>query len=183
MANKSCTTYALTGFGQECQGSASGVKRLLIGLAREWKVSEDKSTGATPHSATISAATSGDVAFYEYYINEEAASLTSTLNVNNANGVKYYSNVITATFVRMRPDKHIELQALANEKLVVIVQDNNGQYWIVENASASAETAQTGQAFDDLSGYQVEITSRTAVLPWALDEDELPTIDTPNVYD
>lgn len=175
---KSCVTYALKGMGQECEGSASGLKRLLIGLSREWTV-----TPGSAHTATISASTTGSPSFYEYYITEESTSLTSTLNVNNANGVKYYSNTINATFIRMRPEKHIELQALANEKLVVIVQDNNGQYWVVDNASASAETAQSGQAFDDLSGYQLEITSRTAVLPYAIDAGNLPSIDTPDVYE
>lgn len=174
----SCTQYALKGMGQECQGSASGLKRLIIGLAREWTIVP----AASGHSATISGTSTG-VTMYEYYISDESTSLTSTLNINNQNGVKYYQNVINATFVRMREEKHIELQALANEKLVILVQDNNGQYWAFDNASATAETAQSGQSFDDLSGYQIEISGRNALLPYAVSSSNLPTIDTPAVYE
>ena len=188
MANTSCIKYALTGMGQECNGAVAGLKRLLIGLAREWNVTEDTSASATPHSVTVSAATSGDVKFYEYYIMDESSSLTSQLNVNNQNGVRYYSNVVNATFVRMRPEKHIELMALAAEKLIIIAEDNNDQFWVIGglggDATATSETAQTGQSFDDLSGYQLEFTARSNALPWYIEESELAgKIDTPAVYE
>lgn len=175
----SCTQYALKGMGQECQGSASGLKRLLIGVARDWDIVPSSST--TRHLATLSGTSSASTMF-EYYIADESTSLTSTLNINNQNGVKYYQNVINATFVRMREEKHIELQALANEKLVILVQDNNKSWWAFDNARATAETAQSGQSFDDLSGYQVEISGRNALLPYAV--ETLPSnITTPDVYE
>lgn len=180
----SCTKYAINGMGQECAGSAAGIKRLFIGLDREWVVTEDTSSGATPHSAIITAATGADnPTFYDYFIMDESTSLVSTLNVNNQSGVRYYSNVINATWVRMRPEKHLELMALANEKLIVIAQDNNDEYWVLTNVNATAETAQSGQASDDLSGYQVELTGRSPKLPYSIDYDNLPTIDTPAVYE
>lgn len=183
---KSCLVYSIKGMGQECNGAVAGLKRLLIGLSREWTVTEDTSSAATPHSVTISAVTA-NTKFYEYYIMDESSSLTSQLNVNNQNGVRYYSNVCNATFVRMRPEKHIELMALANEKLIIIAEDNNNQYWVIGglggDATATSETAQTGQSFDDLSGYQLEFTARSNALPYAIDEANLPDIDTPDVYE
>lgn len=174
---QTCTQYGLVGMGQECQGSASGLKRLLIGVARDWTVVP----AASGHSATLSGTTTA-ATMYEYYISDESTSLTSTLNINNQNGVKYYQNVINATFVRMREEKHMELIALANEKLVILVQDNNNSWWTFDNASATAETAQSGQSFDDLSGYQVEISGRNALLPYAV--NSLPSnITTPEVYE
>lgn len=178
-----CATYALKGMGQECVGAASGLKRLLIGLQREWIVTQDTNSAATPHSVTISAATTGSPVFYEYFITDESSSLSSTLNVNNQNGVRYYQNVLNATFIRLRPEKHIELIALANERLIVLAEDANNQWWVLENASATSEVAQTGQAADDLSGYQVELSERSATLPWAIDANKLPAIDTPQVYE
>ena len=120
---------------------------------------------------------------YDYFIMDESTSLVSTLNVNNQSGVRYYSNVINATWVRMRPEKHLELMALANEKLIVIAQDNNDEYWVLTNVNATAETAQSGQASDDLSGYQVELTGRSPKLPYSISQANLPAIDTPEVYE
>lgn len=179
-----CTQYFLAGLGQECKGAASGVKRIFIGLDREWDVNEASGQTAAPHSVTITKDSdiTGDTVFYEYFVMDEAASLTSTLNVNNQSGVRYYSNVLSATFVRMRPEKHIEMMALANEKLIVIVEDNNGYFWVLQNASATAETAQSGQATDDLSGYQIEVTSRSGELPFQIEESNLPAIDELRIY-
>lgn len=177
-----CTQYAIKGFGQECQGSASGLKRLLIGLEREWQIVPSSYTSGAPHNATISATTTGSPVFYEYYIADEAASLTSTLNINNTNGVKYYQNELQVTWVRMRPEKHLQMQALANEKLIILTQDANGTYWVFDNAMASAETAQSGLAADDLSGYQVTISGRTPVLPYKVDNTDLPAVDEATPY-
>lgn len=169
-----CASYSLKGMQQECDGAVAGLKRLLIGLDREWDLTADDAT----QSVTIAAKTGvSNAKFYEYYITDESSSLTSTLNVNNQNGVKYYSNVINATFVRMTPAKHLEMKALANEKLIVIAVDNNGVNWVLgvgSAATASEETAQSGQAFDDLSGYQVVISQRSGSLPYAV--NQLPTI-------
>ena len=178
----SCTAYALKGMGQECLGSVAGLQRLLIGLKSEWVVSANTSQQIiTALSGTTSSAT-----FYEYYIMDESSSLSSTLTVNNQNGVKYYNNVINATFVRMRPEKHIELMALANEKLVVFAVDNNNQGWFLGEDSfvtATEETAQSGQAFDDLSGYQVTLTHRSGKLPFGIEASVYGKVTTPDVYE
>lgn len=185
MPNYSCTKYGLAGMGQECSGAVAGLKALYIGLQREWTVAEDKSENAAPHSVTITAASGADnPKFYPYYIMDESSSLTSTLTINAQNGVKYYTNTVNATFVRMRPEKHIELMALANEKLVVIAVDNNDQNWVLGMGSAvtaSEETAQSGQAFDDLSGYQITLSQRSAALPYVV--KTLPAIDQIEVYE
>lgn len=170
-----CSQYFLAGMGKECQGSASGLKRLAIAPARDFTIVPD--SGNT-HTATFSGATTAST-FYEYVVNDEAASITSTLNVNNQNGVRYYSNNCQATLIRMRPEKHMELIALANERLCVLVQDANGQWWGYDNATCTSQTAQSGQAADDMSGYQIELVGRNPVLPYGI--TNVPNIDTPAV--
>lgn len=178
-----CGNYSLKGMGQECLGAVAGLKALYIGLGREWSVTTDADT----HSVTALSALTSSATLYDYYIMEESSSLTSQLNINAQNGVKYYSNVINATFVRMRPEKHIELMALANEKLVIVAVDNNNTGWLIGAdglATATSETAQTGQAVDDLSGYQIELTARSAALPYAIAESLYSgKVHTPNAYD
>lgn len=179
----SCTNYSLAGMGQECKGAVAGLKRLLIGLSREWTVTKDDAT----HMVTGLQGSQGAV-FYDYYINDESSSLTSTLTLNNANGVKYYQNVIAANFVRMRPEKHLELMSLANEKLVIIAVDNNEQPWFLgvgSAATATEETAQSGQSFDDASGYSVTLTQRGDALPYGVQGSVMSGLSTstPPVYE
>lgn len=163
-----CSQYTLNGIAQECGGSVAGLKKLYMGL------SDDIATisGNTAHTITALTLDTGKK-IYEYFVTDESSSLSSTLTKNNQNGVMYYSNVINATFVKMTPAKHLEMQALANEKLFVIAEDNNGQSWFLGYDSfvtATAETAQSGQAFDDLSGYNVELTHRSGALPYGIDK-------------
>ena len=179
----SCTSYAIKGMGQECAGGVAGIKQLLLGLASEWNVSASTSSQTiTNLSGTSTAAT-----LYNYFITDESTSLTSTLTRNDQNGVKYYTNVIAATWNRMRPEKHIELMALANEKLIAIAIDNNDQAWFLgfgSSVTATEETAQSGQAFDDTSGYQVTLSQRSSYLPFGIDKSLFSgKIDTPNVYE
>ena len=164
-----CTSYTLKGMAQECGGAVAGLKKLYIGLL------DDLSAVTVTESAhTVSTFTlASGKKMYDYFVNEESSSLSSTLNRNSANGVLYYLNSISATWVKMTPAKHLELQALANEKMFVIAEDNNGYSWLLGADSfvtAAEETAQTGQSFDDLSGYQVTLNHRSGSLPYGIDK-------------
>lgn len=164
-----CTSYTLKGMPQECKGSVAGLKELYIGLLDDVSAV----TTTTAHTCTITMKTGKKL--YSYFVTDESSSLTSTLNRNAANGVLYYTNAISASFVKMTPAKHIELMALANEKMVAVAVDNNNYAWFLGADSfvtASEETAQTGQSFDDLSGYQVTLNHRSGALPYSISDWE-----------
>lgn len=161
-----CTSYTLRGMAQECAGSVAGLKKLYIGL-----IDDVSGIGVDATAHTITAITMSGKVLFDYFVTDESSSLTSTLTKNSQNGVKYYTNTIAATFVKMTPEKHLELQALANEKLFVVAEDNNNQLWVLGKDSfvtATEETAQSGQAFDDLSGYQITLAHRSAELPYGI---------------
>lgn len=163
-----CQSYTLKGIPQECAGSVAGLKTLYFGLV-------DDITGVT---YTDSAQTIDTLALasgkhiYEYFVTEESSSISSTLTKNPQNGVQYFTNTLNATFVRMTPAKHLEMEALANEKIFIIAQDNNNEYWAIGVrdgfATVGEITAQSGQAFDDLSGYQIVANHRSGFLPFSV---------------
>lgn len=175
-----CTSYTLKGMPQECKGSVAGLKKLYLALLDDVTIPEG---GIVETAHTITAITISGKVLYDYFVTEESSSLTSTLNRNTANGVLYYTNTINATFVKMTPAKHLELIAMANEKMVCFAEDNNGIVWMLGADSfvtASEETAQTGQSFDDLSGYQVTLNHRSGSLPYAIDKSLIEShISTP----
>lgn len=164
-----CTSYTLKGMPQECNGSVAGLKKLYIGL-----LDDISAVTVTESAHTVSTFTlASGKKIYEYFVTDESSSLTSTLNRNAANGVLYFLNQISASFVKMTPAKHLELQAMANEKMFIIAEDNNNFSWLLGADSfvtAGEETAQTGQSFDDLSGYQVTLNHRSASLPYGIDK-------------
>lgn len=164
----SCLSYALKGIGKEC-GSVAGIKKLYLGLASDFAAS-----GSSAQTIENFVSANTGATLYEYYVEDESTSLTSTLTVNNQNGVKYYTNALAVTFVKMTPEKHLEMMALANEKLIVIAVDNNDYSWylgIGAAATCSEQTVQSGQAYDELSGYQITINQRSSALPFSIAED------------
>lgn len=156
--------YTLKGIGLDCNPVLAGIKNLYLGYFDEFKVTYSAET----MTATISAATD-DAKIYPYQITVNTGGLTSTLTKNDQNGTRYYTNAISAQFTRLEADKHLEVQAMAAEALIAIVEDNNGECWLVgadSYATGVSATAQTGSSFDDLNGYNVELQARSAYMPF-----------------
>lgn len=156
--------YTLKGIGLDCNPVLAGIKNLYLGYFDNFTVDFSADT----MTATISAATA-DAKIYPYQITVNTGGLTSTLTKNDQNGTRYYTNAISAQFTRLEADKHLEVQAMAAEALIAIVEDNNGECWLVgadSYATGVSATAQTGSSFDDLNGYNVELQARSAYMPF-----------------
>lgn len=170
------TNYTFKGISLDCNPVLAGMRNLYLAYFDDVKVNTDDAT----QTATISAVEGDKPTFYQYQITTNTGGLTSTLTRNDQNGTRYYTNTITAQFLKIEAHKHLEVMAMAAEALVAIVEDNMGQYWIVgadSYASGTAATSQTGTSFDDLNGYTVEISARSAVMPYELKLTEGKTIE------
>lgn len=166
-----CQSYSLTGIGQECAGAVAGLKKLYFGLLDD--VSAITFSAGTQMVTNFELKTGKKL--YEYFVTDESSSLNSTMTRNSQQGTLYFTNTINATFIKMTPAKNLEMQALANEKLIVIAEDNNNQNWLLgadSFATANEITAQSGQAFDDLSGYQIVINHRSGYLAMGINKSD-----------
>ena len=162
--------YTLKGIQLDCNPVLAGIKNVYLGYFDEFEFTPASDT----HTAMISA--KGDSKFYKYTITTNTGGLTSTLTRNDQNCTRYYTNTISLQFTRLEAKKHLEVQAMAAEALVAVVETNDGKYWIVGDdnyVSGSNSTAQTGSSFDDLNGYIVELTNRSSHLPYELGADEV----------
>ena len=124
---------------------------------------------------TISAGTITDIAVkegasvYKYEFRKGTGSMTSTLNVDAANGVNYVATELVLQFSKMETRKRIEMAALAVGELVFIVKDANGKYWYLgmdEAVTASAGNGQTGQAIGDGNFYSITLTDNANSWPY-----------------
>ena len=98
--------------------------------------------------------------------------MTSTLNVDPANGVNYVSTDLVLLFTRMETTKRIEMAALAVNELAVIVKDANGKYWYLgydEPVAASAGDGQTGTARGDGNRYSITLQDTSTSWPYEVD--------------
>lgn len=164
MANSCLTNYTLKGIEFDCNPNLAGIKEVYLTYFDDAEVAPD----FTAH--TISAVTlSSGVTFYKYEFARNTSSLNSVLTKDEANGTRYYTNTITLVFNKLTAQKHLEVMALAAEKLAAIVVDYNGKMWYVgadQYVSGINTEAGTGTSADDRNGYSVTIEGTSAYLPF-----------------
>lgn len=152
----------IAGLCRDCENSKGGI--VVVYAANYADVTPTVSAG------TITAITvASGASFYKYEFRKGTGSMTSTLNVDNANGVNYVSTELALQFTKMETRKRIEMAALAVGELVLIVKDANGKYWYLgkdEAVTASAGAGQTGQAVSDGNFYSITLTDNADTFPY-----------------
>ncbi len=146
-----------TGYALGCRNSVGGIKTIYVqALNATGSVNTNGSglvTGFTPTSVSGS--------FFEYDLTKATSSMTETLNASTENGTLFYTPEVTFTINKLQTSVRNELRLLAQNRLLVIVQDNNSNYWLLGAANGlevSAGTAGTGTAFGDRNGYEMTLT-------------------------
>ena len=161
--------FTLKGITLDCNPVLAGIKRVYLGYNDQLTITPDPQT----QTATIAAKEGAEstAKLYAYDIVANTGGLTSTITKNEQNGTRYYTNTIAMQFNRLEAKKHLEVQAMAAEALVAVVETNDGRYWVVgadSYLSATESNAQTGSSFDDLNGYTISLAARSAYLPFEI---------------
>lgn len=163
-----CISATLAGLAQDCSQSMGGVAKVIIA-----PYSAGSIHFATSASTQVTVdGLSGTTEWKAYYFRKGNAQVTSTLNVDPANGVNYVSSELQLTFTRQDTTKRVEMSALVLGEVMVIYKDANGTYWALgvdSPVSATAGTAQTGAQKTDGNNYQITLTSEDLTWPVELD--------------
>ncbi|MCM1502178.1 MAG: hypothetical protein NC115_05875 [Bacteroidales bacterium] len=160
------TNQTLGGIPRDCATSMGGIVEALI-------ANYDDVKGVTVADGQISTITMmTSTKFKRYCFRKGTRSMTSTLNVDAANGVNYVSTELALQFSRMETSKRVEMTALSINDLAIIVKDANGKYWYLgkdEPVTASAGGAQTGTARTDANNYTLTLMDNAQTFPYEVD--------------
>lgn len=163
----------LSGIVRDCDPSMGGIIEALI-------ANKEDVTDITVSSNQVSAITMASTKkFKKYEFRRNTGSLTSNYTIDLANGVRYVQSDLVLNFGKMDTTKRIELVALAQNDLVVIVKDANGKYWLLgydEGVNASAADGVTGTARSDRNGYSVTLQDTSHEMPYEVDPDVIDDI-------
>lgn len=175
----SCSNIiTLKGLGMNCDANIGGIKRAWFGPRDYFTVepvsgSTENGTGYADLARAESAPTGATLSLYEFA--KETGSLTTTQVVNEQNGSNYFQNLVTLVFNRMEGWKHMEISALAVSQMIGVIEDLNGNKWIVGDStylsSIGSEIATTGTANDDRNGYSLSLQENASHLPYELLND------------
>ena len=154
-----CSAQTIAGLCKDCEGSLGGIVTVYLANWQEGIF--------TISSGAVSAVNSA-VTFYEYQFRKNTGSMTSTLNIDPANGVNFVQTDLNLVFSRMETKKRIEMAALSVGQLAGIVKDANGKYYalgVSEPIEASAGTGETGVARTDGNKYTITLTDNQLSFP------------------
>lgn len=155
---------------QTLKGLVNDCASSMGGIAEAYIANREDVSGVTVTEGQITAITMAESAkFKKYYFRPQTSQFTSTLNRDDANGVKFVSTDIVFVFTRMETTKRIEMEALSVNDLVVIVKDANGVYWYFgydNPVVASAGDGQTGTSRNDGNRYSITLQDNSATWPY-----------------
>lgn len=166
----SCS-QVLNGIAADCQTNVGGIREIYI--ANYDDVSAVTLDDTSNMIKTITMADSAK--FKKYAFKKNTSSMTSTLNVDPANGINFVQTDLSLVFAKQETVKRMEIAKLSLGELRVIVLDANGKYWFLgkeEFVSATAGTAETGTNRTDGNKYTITLTDYSASYPYEVD----PTI-------
>lgn len=162
----SCANQTITGIEKDCSTSKGGINVVYLANYDDVtavETSEGKITGITLAEGKR---------FLTYNFRKGTGSMSSTLNVDPANGVNYVTTDLALTFLKMDTAKRIEMSALAVNELVAIVKDANGVYWYLgmdEAIAATAGDGATGTARGDGNRYTITLQDTSSTFPFEVE--------------
>jgi len=151
------------GFLIDCRQSMGGVAEMYIATL-------DTINTITEASGVITAITkTSPLVFYKYVPRRNTSNATAPITGSTENGTVFYTHTVVLQLDKLATDKRIQVQLLTQNRLVIIVKDMNGAYWMfgkTRGVELNTGTPQTGQASGDLNGF--------GALTFTGDEPELP---------
>ena len=156
----------LNGLVRDCQPSMGGIVEAHA-INREY-IEEVSAQEGVVKTITL---TNGEK-FKSYYFNRNTGSMTSNYTLDPATGVRYVTTDLALQFNRMETAKRVEVTALAQNELALIVKDANGKYWLLgkdEPVMATAGEGVTGTARGDRNGYGITLQDTSLEMPYEVD--------------
>lgn len=179
MAENNFCGSTLAGIPLGCDSSMGGIKRVFIGNYSQL----DSTTGSMRDSIILDKSkelidnieVTGKLpsTVNHYNFRKQTGSVETNIVSNEETGVVFYESTINLVFTKQETSKRVEIAALALGDLFVIVEDNNGNYFVYGldyPVTLSEANASSGTAFTDFNGYNVTLTDVSFNLPYQLSE-------------
>jgi hypothetical protein len=155
-----------SGIALPCKDGIGGIKQIILADQTLVEFSLDANQVVTE----ISGITSGDL--YTYELPTQTGSFEETINFNRDNGTVFYTQTVNVMLHKLSSAKRLELQNVAQARVIVFVQDTNNNWWAVGyeyGADLSTSTAATGTVLGDMNGYTLAFTHEAAKRAYLLD--------------
>ena len=108
-------------------------------------------------------------------------SLENTINASRENGTVFFDQTLSLQLKGLTKETHKEVKLMAYGRPHIIVEDNNGLYWLMgeeHGCEVTGGTIVTGSAMGDLYGYTLTFTAQEKLPACNIAVDDLSSIIT-----
>jgi hypothetical protein len=144
------------GFTLDCKDTIGGIKAIYL------QQHADFLNGVTIDASTEEVDGLSTASIYKYICPKHTGSFTEEVASSVENGTIFYTQTVTATFFKLTAARRKQLDLLGKNRLVIFVQDNNDNIWMIgrmDGAEVTAASTATGVAKGDLNGYTITFTA------------------------
>lgn len=164
---------ALTqGFVLDCKESVGGIKSV--------RFVEFDNVASIAYAAGVATLTMvASKKFWKYAQVRETSSFTETITANVQNGTIFYSQELTVILNKLAAATRNEILLLAKNRLMAIVEDMNGNYWLLgakNGLDITGGNSATGTASGDRNGYTLTFVAQEADPMWSVSSGAISAI-------
>lgn len=164
---------ALTqGFVLDCKESVGGIKSV--------RFVEFDNVASIAYAAGVATLTMvASKKFWKYAQVRETSSFTETITANVQNGTIFYSQELTVILNKLAAATRNEILLLAKNRLMAIVEDMNGSYWLLgakNGLDITGGNSATGTASGDRNGYTLTFVAQEADPMWSVSAGAISAI-------
>lgn len=120
-----------------------------------------------------------DVTGFKYDLRGSNNSFEESVNASRDNGTVFYEQTLTLNLKGLTKADHKELKLMAYGRPHVIVEDNNGSFFLMgeqHGADVTGGTITRGSAMGDMYGYTLTLTAQEKLPASFVDVADLTTI-------
>lgn len=156
-----------------CRDSRGGAKEIYL-VEHESVESITKTLGVISDITMVATKV-----FFQYAQEIETCNFQQIIQTNDVNGSKFYEQDLNVVINNPSASIWNEIDLLAQNKLAVIILDNNGKYWYmgeVNGARMQPSTGGTGTAFGDRNGITLAFKGKEPYFAAEVEASVIPTI-------
>jgi hypothetical protein len=167
-----CCTTLNGGITIDCSPNTGGAVRMW--LANKCNVTLTKGSALDSPSTEgmiIAITMAADTYFYEFEGLRNSITLEESATINNETGSTFYAPIVRINIPRRDVAKRNKLRLLANQRMVVVVEDRNGIFWVcgVQDGMLLSELGGgLGATPTDANGYQLAFEGQEADMAYAI---------------
>ena len=152
------------GFILDCKESVGGIKSV--------RFVEFDNVSSIAYAAGVATLTMvASKKFWKYAQVRETSSFTETITANVQNGTIFYSQELSVILNKLAAATRNEILLLAKNRLMAIVEDMNGSFWLLgakNGLDITGGNSATGTASGDRNGYTLTFQAMEADPMWSV---------------